>query len=144
MDPRTNGYRIAQVTFAQDTILLFESRRAPLPVTAAERDSAINAIRDRIDGRELDWSEIPDEKPIVETILLDSRGRVWVQVRASNEETTYDIFSRDGIYEGTVTTGLKILSSPLPVIVGEVLHGIVTDELGVQYVVRARLTPIED
>ncbi len=138
-----NDYRIAQVTFAQDTILLFESRRAPLRVTSVERDSMISTIRDIAAGSELDWSRIPDDRPIVETILLDSRGRVWVQVRATRQGTTYDVFGRDGIYEGTVETELQILSSPQPVIVGDVLHGIVTDELGIQYVVRARLAPLE-
>jgi hypothetical protein len=108
-------------------------------VDPAERDAAIEGIRERVSGRELDWAQVPTERPIVEALVLDDVGRIWVQVRATDTGTTYDVFSRNGHYEGTVTTDLRILSTPAPIIVGDFFLGVAVDELDVQHVVRARI-----
>lgn len=134
-----NDYRIARTTFEGDTLLLFESARRPLPVSAAERDSAIAVLRE-VAGRELDWSQIPAEKPIVQALHLDDRGRVWVRVAAADALVTFDVFKSDGRYEGTAIADLRIPSWE-PVIRGDVVYTVVTDELDVPYVVRARIRP---
>ena len=55
-----NVYRIAHTSFDGDTLMVLESRRPPLPVTAAQRDSAIAAVREAT-GQDHDWSRIPKE-----------------------------------------------------------------------------------
>lgn len=137
--PDVNAYRIVQTTWESDTLRVFESRRPALPVTAAERDSAIDAIRESAGGEQLDWSRIPDEKPIVESIMLDDRGRVWVKVLASDTLLTYDVFDRDGRYRGTAVTALDLPGYLDPVVVGDRFYTVVTDELDVPFVVRARI-----
>lgn len=141
-DAHTNDYRIVQTTFEGDTVLILESGRPPLPVTAAERDSAIAALRERTGGESFDWSHIPDEKPIVEDLFLDADGRLWVRVAASDTVTTYDIFGRDGRLQGTAVTTIDLpLSARIgdPVVVGDRFYALYTDEFDVPYVVRARI-----
>lgn len=137
-----NDYRIVQMTFDRDTVMIVESGRPPLPVTPAERDSAIAALRERTGGQSFDWSRIPDEKPIVEHLVLDTDGRIWVRVAASDTVTTYDIFGRDGRLQGTAVTTMDLpLSARItdPVVVGDRFYALDTDEFDVPYVVQARI-----
>src|SRR5690606_40653205 len=89
--PHENDYRIFRVTPPADTTLVFESGRPAMPVTAAERDSAIAALR-ASGAPALDWSKIPSEKPIVEGLFVDASGRVWVRVATPDTLVTYDVF----------------------------------------------------
>jgi hypothetical protein len=136
--PGVNDYRIAQTTFAGDTLLIFETRRTPRPVPAAARDSAIEALRERTD-EELDWSRIPAEKPIVQDILLDARGRIWVRVSGPDSLVLYDVFGRDGIFEGTAIADRPVAAYPPPVIAADAFYALSPDEFDVPYVVRARI-----
>jgi len=137
-----NDYRFARTTFTGDTTLIVVSRRSALPVSAAERDSAIAAIRERVPGHQFDWRRIPAEKPIVQGMHLDDAGRLWVRLFASDTATTYDVFSADGRYVGTAIATLSVPSFWQPVIVGDWFYTLHTDELGVEYVVRARVRPL--
>lgn len=140
----TNDYRIARTTFAGDTTLLFESRRPPEPVSAEERDSAISRLRE-ITGQELDWSRIPAEKPVVQGIFLDASGRPWVRITAPGDTlAAWDVFGRDGRYEGTAVTSLRVAPYRDPVVLGNRLYTVVTDALDVPYVVRARIREAGD
>lgn len=134
-----NDYRVVQTTFTGDTVLVFESRRAPLSVSEAERDSAIARLRERF-GQEMDWSKIPAEKPVVEGLSLDDRGRVWVRVTSdADTATTYDVFERDGRYAGAVVVPFTIPSWFAPVVKDDRVHALTTDEFDVPYVATARL-----
>ena len=110
-----------------------------MPVTAAERDSAIAALRER-GAPDLDWSRIPAEKPIVQSLFVDESGRVWVRVTTPDTLTTYDVYLSDGRYDGTAVTSLDIPTWWQPLVRGDLFYTLVTDELDVQYVVRARIT----
>lgn len=134
-----NVYSIVQTSYAGDTILVAESRRTAVPVPPAEIDSVRAMIRERAGGESLDLSVIPTERPIVESIFLDNRGRIWVRVHDGGDGTTFDIFSREGRYEGTVTSPLAIVTAPAPVVVDDRIYAVYTDELGVQYVLRGRI-----
>ena len=136
--PHENDYRIFRVTPPADTTLVFESRRPPVPVTRAERDSAIAALREQ-GARDLDWSKIPAEKPTVQSLFVDVSGRVWVRVTTPDTLTTFDVYLPDGRYEGTAVTSLNIPTLWQPLVRGELFYTLVTDELDVQYVVRARI-----
>jgi hypothetical protein len=133
-----NDYRIARTTFTLDTTLVIESRRTPRPVTASERDSSVAMLRERYDT-ELEWSRIPDEKPVVQALRVAGDGRLWVRVGAAAGGVTFDVFGPDGIYQGTARTPMTLQRYVTPTIRGDTLWGVVTDDLGVPYVVRAVL-----
>lgn len=133
-----NDYRIARTTWAGDTTLVVESRRPTRPVNGAARDSAIEAIRERVQ-QELDWSRIPAERPVVEGLHVAADGRLWVHVGATGQALVFDVFGPDGVYQGTTLTEARLRPYVTPVIRGDTLWGVVTDELDVPYVVRAVL-----
>jgi len=138
-----NDYVIARTMPGSDTTLVFESRRPAVPVTAAERDSAIAALRER-GAPNLDWSRIPAEKPIVQSLFVDESGRVWIRVTTADTLTTYDVYLPDGRYEGTAVTSLNIPVWWQPLVRGDLFYTLATDELDVPYVVRARMRRLEE
>ena len=74
-------------------------------------------------------------------MFLDDTRRLWVEVGASDTLTTYDVFDRDGAYAGTAQTRLPVLDWVRPIVIGDRFYAVVTDDLDVAYVVRARLVP---
>jgi hypothetical protein len=137
------AYRIGHWVPGGDTTLVIETQRARVPVTTAERDSAVEQLRAsaaRVGAQAGDWSRIPALKPSVASLFLADDGRLWVRTH-SVPGTEYDVYERDGGIAGTVVTALDVLSRPAPVVRGDHLWAVVKDDLDVQYVVRARLVP---
>jgi hypothetical protein len=93
---RTKTYRIYQTELRGDTMLVGERAYEPLPVTAADRASAIKGIEsfmDRPAGRTtLDYSAIPDVKPALGAMDVDDQGRLWVRPVTDAEGTSFDIY----------------------------------------------------
>jgi hypothetical protein len=136
-----NEYVITRTAFTGDTTLIFESRRPAVAVTQAERDSTIAALR-KSSGGELDWSQIPDTKPIVTQVFTADQGDVWIRVTSSDPRTTYDVFGNDGRYKGTAVLSLRPIRFQQPIVLGDRFYAVVTDDLDVQYVMRGRLVRI--
>src|SRR4029077_15532757 len=68
-----------------DTQQVIRGRAAPIPVTAAERDSAVTAAKAVVDKSGTDASEIsaadiPRTKPVVIGLALDDQNRLWVRL----------------------------------------------------------------
>ena len=142
------GYRMEKSVPGGDTTLIIVTARLPVPVTAAERDSVINQVRESLQASgvttEMDWSRIPEVKPSVETIFTSAEGTLWVGIPNLSGGTDYDVLSSDGSYLGTVTTGtLNVLPWLPPIVVGDTFLAVITDELDVPYVVRARIVPVQ-
>lgn len=140
---------VARWTPPGDTTLILVSRRPPVPVTAAERDSAMAEVSSRLEGRiphvpNLDASKIPDFKPPVAGLSLDDRGRLWVRLTGEADPTLYDIFDRDGTHAETVSLPFQVDVWIPPVTRGDTVWAVATDDLDVQYVVRVRLRPLDD
>jgi hypothetical protein len=156
MDPRgvfwstTEGdpaYRIARWAPGGDTTLVIEVRRPPVPVSAAERDSALGQIQGSLQERgvtpKLDESKVPATKPAVAGLFLAESGDLWVRVATPADSLlTYDVFDRDGHPLGTAVTSLALLRWVRPTVRGDRFWAVVTDELDVPYVVRARIVPV--
>lgn len=136
------SYRIARWTPGGDTTLIVQTRRENLPVTQAERDSAVQAVitgLSRFGVRTVNTSKIPEVKPAILSLFTDDQDRLWVQTSSPDSLRRYDIYERDGRFAGTAASTLNVLRWLSPVVVGDRFYAVVTDELGVPYVVRARL-----
>lgn len=138
---------VARWTPRGDTALVLTSERWPEPVTRTERDSAMAELRDGLAERvssppRLDAARVPATKPPLYGVALDDRDRLWVRLTEPvADSTVYDVFGSDGGYAETVRLPFRIDPYVPPVVRGDTIWAVVTDEVDVQYVVRARLRP---
>lgn len=136
---------VARWTPAGDTAVVLLSLREPGPVTRAERDSAMAELVEGFAQRmgsppKLDPSRVPATKPPLHGLSLDDRGRLWVRLTDPSADTTvYDVFDGEGRHAETVSLPFRVDAWIPPVLRGDALWAVVTDEMDVQYVVRARL-----
>jgi hypothetical protein len=130
---------------AGDTSLVIMSMREPDLVTPAERDSAMADVRARLAERmagppSLSPSKIPASKTPLHALSFDDRGRIWARVGDADARTsTYDVFDPEGIHAETVELPFQADLWIPPVVRGDELWAVVTDDMDVQFVVRARL-----
>ncbi|WP_419943058.1 hypothetical protein [Candidatus Palauibacter sp.] len=92
---------------------------------------------------EWDWSRIPTVKPAVEDIFESAEGNLWIRTPSNGDGILFDAYSGDGAYLGTASLGpgLNLFEQVTPVVRGDLVWLIATDELDVPYVIRARITP---
>lgn len=135
-------YRIARLGEAGDTTLVIESDVVPQSVTGADRTAYIEQQLDYDADSRAAVEEIaaamPETKPVIEGLVVDDRGWLWVNRVVPTEETPlYDIFDRDGAYLGSV----RLAFSPFPYLPLRIrdgrIYAVVQDELDISYVVRA-------
>lgn len=139
------SYRIKRWVPGGDTTLVLETRRAPTAIPEAERDSAISAVREFLlerGGADQDWTKVPTVRPAVATMFVSEEGDLWVQLGTGSSTLRYDVYHRDGTYSATVETSLRVLPWVRPVVRGAEFWAVVTDELDVPFVVRARIVPV--
>lgn len=135
-------YRVIRWTPDRDTTLVMETRRRPVPVTTAEKDSAIAFIKDRTKAYgdvEQDWSLIPSVRPGVKRLFLAENGELWVQTPVEGGGILYDRYDDSGQYLGSITSDLHVYEWVFPVVRGDTFWAVVTDEFDVPYVVRAKI-----
>jgi hypothetical protein len=141
--PNVNDYRFARTGAGGDTLLVLEGRRPPRPVTAAERDSAIERVRDAVGSQDLDWSRIPRDHPTVLGGFVDDRERLWVRVTPPDDRPTWDVYGPDGVYQGTAVTDLNVPSYWTPQVQGDLFYTLHLGDFEVPYAVRARVREVE-
>lgn len=140
VDRGDGSYRIKRWTPGGDTTLVLETRRAPVPVTAPERDSAMAEILEGLEQfgvTKLDASKIPDTKPAVASVFLAEDGKLWVETPAPDSLHLYDVYDRAGRHVMTVATSLRIDPWIHPLVRGDTVWALVKDELDVTYVVKS-------
>ena len=144
------AYRIKRWHPGGDTTLVVEARRPPVAVPPVERDSVIDAMRQMLSNMgvgEWDWSRVPTVKPAVEGITQSAEGNLWVRTPSGGDGVLFDVYSGDGAYLGTASlgpslgSGLSLFEQVDPVVRGDLVWLILTDELDVPYVVRTRIAP---
>ena len=96
-------YSLHRVTFEGDTTLTMTLERAPVPVSAAERDTVLAAYREResyLDGAAPDRDLRPrSSKPAHGFLHVDDQDRTWVRgATPAGTETVWDLFGADGRY----------------------------------------------
>jgi hypothetical protein len=146
--------------------LRIERVTSRVPVTAGERDEESARVTRNMRRVDPNWRwngpAIPDSKPPFRGLQVGRDGRIWVMVSQPGieeddpafdptdpealedrwkEPLAFDVFEPDGQYLGRVhaPTGLGQL-----VFDGDLVWGVSRDDLGVQRIVRFRVTPRAD
>lgn len=136
----TDQYRMFELSAEGDTIRTVTKAHSSLPVTSRERKQALDRLKWFTDqGGRVDPSRIPDHKPPVSSFFVDEDGDAWVMHNPPEADTTrsFDVFNAEGQYLGVVDVPMRLQASPVPFVRDGKLYGVVSDSLGVQYVVRA-------
>ena len=148
----TNEYRLVQSTPEGDTLRVIEKEWTPVPVDPAERDSLLagefmEQLRQR--GVDVDPSRVPATKPAWQDLWFDDAGYLWVApTRAPGTAKIADVFDPEGYYLGGVELPEGTMTMLPPVVRGNRMYLIASDDFGVSYVVIGRLegrtdTPLE-
>lgn len=138
----TDHYRLQEYSITGDTLRTITRAHTPLPVTAADREQAREGLKWFTDqGGRVDWSKIPNTKPLAHEFFFDDEGHTWVGIRSASGELgrEFDIFDPEGRYLGVVEVPFRLEIDPAPVFRNGVLYGVTRDELEVPYVVVARV-----
>ena len=83
---------------------MIETLRPPVPIPAAVRDSAIDAVRERLrerGGANQDWSRVPEAWPAVQQIFPTRESGVWVETASPDSLRRFDVYDGTGAYSGT-------------------------------------------
>lgn len=132
-------YRLFQQTMEGDTVREITRQYERLPVTNAERDTAISRMSWFTNqGGRMDASKIPSRKPAFSRIDIAPDGHLWIAATQGRDPvgTVFDIFDPDGRYLGEVRSpttlrGLRFHDGRV--------FALATDSFGVTYVVRLRI-----
>ena len=138
----TEEYRLFELAPGGDTLRSIIRAFEPQPVTAADREAARENLKWFTDqGGQIDLSRIPETKPPVSSFFRDDDGHIWVARVTTPEQSgrVHDVFDPEGRFLGTVELPFPLSRSPTPIVRDGMLYGVTADELGVQYVVRARI-----
>src|SRR5690606_3037788 len=124
--PSTANYELLRIGTAGDTVRVVHSV-APLPVTAAERDSVIRGIESR-GPTGLDFSRIPATKPAILRLSVDDQNRLWVRRDKAEGGILFDIIKPDGTHEATVALDSVRTTTWSPFVVrGDVVLLVIVD-----------------
>ena len=138
------AYRFHRWQPGGDTTLLVETQRPPVTVPAVERDSVIDMMRQMTSNMgvgEWDWSRVPTVRPAVEDIFESDDGNLWVRTPAADGGVLFDVYSRGRRPPRNGHPGPRPepLRPDRPGGARRTAWLVVTDEVDVQYVVRARV-----
>lgn len=106
-------------------------------------------------------SGVPDRKPAYRALYAGERGRLWVRTAQPGRESDrpermpetypdkfftepigFDVFEASGEYLGPVAVPEGFRDRPVPVFRGDTVWAVVTDDDGVEYISRFRLTSV--
>ena len=136
---RSDEYRVLQLSLTGDTVRIVEREHDPIPVTADDRHRALGRLRETFASANasLDESRVPDRKPALLGFVIDDRGYLWTVPLGAVD---FDVFDPQGRYLGVVTSSMRAWHlAPLPIVRGAAMYYVVTDDLDVPHVVRARI-----
>lgn len=163
----TIGTRYAIDLMRRDApTLRIERTVPPVPVSPAEwadtTSGFVRTARTRKPGWEWSGPDAPASKPPLVNVMIGRRGRIWAQVAMPGREEkdpdydpkdpvsrqtsfaqpiAFDVFEPDGTYLGRVTAPADFRTRPTPVFNGDYVWAVTQDDLGVERVVRYRVTP---
>lgn len=138
----TGSYRLAQWEPGGDTLRIVERAGAPVPVSAAERDSVPLQLKWFTDqGGKVDLSRVPRTKPAYLSVMTDDRGWLWVRPSqpAGQAHPAFDVFDPEGGYQGRVTLPAAVQPEAPVIVRGSQVYAVAMAEAGYPQVVRFRL-----
>ena len=139
----TDKYEMAEITATGTTLRRVTLDHDPIPVTPAD----LEEVRENLSwftrqGGKIDWSKIPDTKPVTSSFFCDDEGNLWVMRLTGSPEDEghlFDLFDVDGRFVGAIRLPFSLESNPEPIVRNGLLYGITTDELGAENIVRAQI-----
>ncbi len=137
----SNRYRLERHRFDGTPERAVEGAAKPRPVTAEERERALDGYEDFIQkGGKVDASRIPDTHQLFDDFFFSDDETVWVKMATGrNEPSALDVFDRTGAYLGRVQAPTRIHVSPAPAFRDGRMAAVVTDEDHVPAVVVMRV-----
>lgn len=137
----TDAYRLRLHQPGGDTLRVVERAAAPVPVSAAERDSVPLRLKWFTDqGGQVDLAEVPRAKPAYLSIRVDDRGWLWLRPSLpAGAPAAFDVFEPEGRYQGRVTLPVAHADEMPLVVRGDRIHAVVLNDEGVPQVVRFRI-----
>lgn len=143
------SYEIHQFTLDDHaTGVVARGARPRVPVSAPERDSAEQRVRDfaqKAGETDPDLSLIPAQKPTLRSLHVDPAGRLWVGVNTTDAGYTWDLYDNSGRPVAVVRTGSGVATYQPVVFRGDRVYFVATDT-DVPTIIRARLvrTPLAE
>lgn len=126
-----------------DTLHVIRANYPALPVTAQERTDGIEgAMRflSRYPRNDMNASLIPATKPIIQRLVVDRTGRVWVyRTQPSTTSTSWEVYDATGQPLATATFGFAYAASRPMFVTNDAVYVIALDADGVPSVVRAKI-----
>lgn len=142
----TGRYQLTEMTIDGKVLRTITKDHEPIPVTDEEREQAVERLEwFTSQGGQIDRSKFPGSKPSTVSFFVDDDRNIWVerQVPAADEDDVgrlFDLFDDEGRYLGMLRLPFDLhYSIPAPIVRDGVLYGATYDEIGVLYVVRARI-----
>ncbi|MFO7894557.1 MAG: hypothetical protein R6U63_12550 [Longimicrobiales bacterium] len=137
----TGAYTLTQMDMAADTLRVIHGPPVePVPVTAEERQDRLDGLDwFRRQGGRVDPSAIPSHKPPMGGFEVSDDGHLWILLTPDpqREGVRYHVFEPAGRFLGEMPAGRPL--GLFNVFRGNRIYGVVSDSLGVQYVVRWRV-----
>lgn len=142
---QTDQYELAEITGHGETLRRVTKEYEPIRVTAEDRTELGQSMEWFTDqGGKIDWSKIPNTRPVVSSLLCDDEANLWVRrvtIESDDDEESegplYDLFDPEGRYLGMLRFPFNLRS--YPIMRNEILYGLTRDELGADIIVRARI-----
>ena len=139
---RTDQFRLAEMTLSGDTLRTAVKSFPTVPVTDAEREDAIKALRWFVEnGGTIDESRLPKTKPGVQALFLNEYNNVWVAAASEKRglSSTFYVFDAAGRYLGVIKTPFAVRFQTLPIFRDGKMYAVTRNELDVPFVVTAKV-----
>ncbi|MDE2979660.1 MAG: hypothetical protein OXU74_00565 [Gemmatimonadota bacterium] len=136
---RTDLFELHETTYDGDTLRTVRLARSPERLEGRERDSIAAATGVRA-------SQLPETKEVLGAIYPGADGWTWVS-RVSVDRgpvDLFDVFDERGRYLGPVSSPVPIELTTTPVFGSGTVLAVTEDELGVQYIVRLPVRPLQE
>jgi hypothetical protein len=137
----SHEYRLVQMSFDGDTLMIVTRDVAAPPLGSAEQDSVRRYVRqlEAQFGVGVSDDMIPRSAPILRWFLVDDAGSLWVARAGPEGTTSLDVFDDAGRYLGEVKLGFEVAGGSVPIVRDDHLYAVTEGELGVPVIVRSRI-----
>lgn len=142
---RSDEYRLVNLDMNGDTLLVIDVEATAPILSERERQVEIEMLEEWIGrdaGLDVDWDEVmPRSKPIIQHLVTDDRGNVWVQ-RSNKGGTAFDVFTPAGDFLARFEGAFTPWPFLPPVVRGDRLVTVLSDSLDVHTVLVVSVPPI--